>query len=52
MTTLRREPVDVPESAPPVHRWTGVEPEAASTDDDEPLAETATLFSRLGLSLR
>lgn len=46
-------PVDVPASAPPIYRWTGVEPEPASTDaDDEPLAETASLFSRLGLSFR
>lgn len=47
---------DVPEDAPPVYHWLGVgqsEPEASSAqDDDQPAAQSASLFRRLGLSFR
>jgi hypothetical protein len=47
-------PADVREDAPPVYKWLGVSqaPPADAVGDDEPLAETASLFSRLGLSFR
>jgi hypothetical protein len=49
-------PVDVPEDAPPVYRWTGVgkpaaEAPPAETDDDSP-AEVVSMFRRLALSFR
>lgn len=44
--------VDVPEDAPPVYKWTGVTQPPPADVDDEPLAETASMFSRLGLSFR
>jgi hypothetical protein len=46
------EPVDVPADAPPVYHWTGVSHPPPRDADDEPLAETASLFRRLGLSFR
>ena len=47
---------DVPEDAPPIYHWTGVrksltESPADDADDDE-VPRAATLFQRLGLSLR
>jgi len=47
--------VDVPADAPPVYRWVGVtqsEPQVPSVDADEPIAPSASLFRRLGLSFR
>jgi hypothetical protein len=47
--------VDVPEDAPPVYHWLGVErrsPEAVGAADDEGPAQTTSLFQRLGLSFR
>jgi|GEM_PF-3137750 len=48
--------VDVPEDAPPVYHWTGVrkpQTETATDDvDDDEVPRAATLFQRLGLSLR
>jgi hypothetical protein len=44
--------VDVPEDAPPVYKWTGVRQSPPSDVDDEPLAETGSMFRRLGLSFR
>ena len=47
---------DVPEDAPPVYRWLGVgqaPPDTPAGDpDDEPAAPNASLFQRLGLTLR
>jgi hypothetical protein len=49
-------PADVPEDAPPVYHWVGVSnvpSEASSTDgEDTPTVDSASLFSRLGLSFR
>jgi hypothetical protein len=45
-------PVDVPEDAPPVYRWTGASQSPPPDADDEPLAETGSMFRRLGLSFR
>ena len=47
---------DVPEDAPPVYHWVGVSnvparPAAADADETS-AADTASLFSRLGLSFR
>ena len=48
--------VEVPEDAPPVFQWFGVRPPergAPPADaDGEPAAQTASLFSRLGLGFR
>jgi len=48
--------VDVPEDAPPVYHWTGVrKPRAECPADDvdgDEVARAATLFRRVGLSLR
>lgn len=44
--------VDVPEDAPPIYKWTGVSQPPPADSDDEPLAETASMFSRLGLAFR
>lgn len=43
--------VDLPEDAPPVYQWLGLnrrQPEAPADDGDEPAA--ASLFRRLGFS--
>ena len=47
--------VDVPEDAPPVYRWLGVEkaaPALPAGDKDAPATPGVTLFRRLGLSFR
>ena len=43
---------DVPEDAPPVYHWLGVGQGKPKDDEDEPVARTASLFRRLGLSFR
>jgi hypothetical protein len=49
-----RDPVDVPEDAPPVYHWTGVSKPSAETSDDDVEDETSTasFFRRLGLGFR
>lgn len=49
-------PVDVPADAPPIYHWTGVSklPSGSRADEaeDASAADSASLFSRLGLSFR
>lgn len=48
-------PVDVPADAPPVYHWVGVSNVADRTpadSDDTSATDSASLFSRLGLSFR
>ena len=47
--------VDVPADAPPVFRWVGVKqatPETPATVEDDGPDHVASMFRRLGLSLR
>jgi hypothetical protein len=46
------EPADIPADAPPVYHWTGKTPNAAPEADDDSMPRSASLFSRLVLSLR
>jgi len=44
---------DVHKDAPPVYHWTGVRPDSAAADSDDPPADrSVSKFFRLGLSFR
>jgi len=48
-------PVNVPADAPPVYHWVGIgklPAERLQRDGDDAAADSASLFSRLGLSFR